>query len=275
LDQGKRYYWRARAVQGGEAGPWSLVFRFRIDVQPNPAPVIQTLGAASNRAEANTDLALNAVVQDGETSPSSLVYEWTATGGDFSGTGPAVRWRAPNVLASPFDLTLTVIERYTVSDPDGRPENRENRVSATTRVHVNNSSAELSNLALTFIDDFVHSERSPEFCVRNFSDTCPGKRDELGDIEDNRRRYTNDPARSSFSLQSIEFNVPGNPPVGATFATVRVRCSFAATEKATGIFGIAQGTCRLTSVYENFQWRLCESRFDAPTLGPFRSRFVF
>ena len=141
-------------------------------------------------------------------------------------------------------------------------------------VHVNNSPEELATLALTFVDDFIHSERSPEYCVRNFSDNCRGKQEELGDIQRNRQNYTNHPQQSSYSLQSIDFQQAGNSPHGATIATVRVRCRFAATEKATGKFGIAEGTCRLPSVYENHRWWLCESRFEG-VLPPQLKGFIF
>jgi hypothetical protein len=237
--------------------------------------VIQTLGASSNRAETNAEIAFAPVVQDGETSPSSLVYEWTATGGTFTTSGQTAKWRAPGGQApATYDLTLTVIERYTITDPDGRPETRENRTSAGMAVHVNNSAEELATLALTFVDDFIHSERSPEYCVRNFSDNCRGKQEELGDIQRNRQNFINHPQQSSYSLLSIDFHQAANSPHGATVATVRVRCRFAATEIATGKFGIAEGTCRLPSVYEDFRWRLCESRFDG-LLPPQLKGFIF
>jgi hypothetical protein len=151
---------------------------------------------------------------------------------------------------------------------------RENRATATTQVHVNDSPREITALATTFIDDFIHSDRSPEYCVRNFSDNCPGKLAELGDIQANRALFINDPSASSFSIRSISYNTPGDVPALATFATVLAPCRFAATEKATGQFGIAKGTCQLTTIYENWQWRLCDSRFLAP-LDAFSARFIF
>jgi len=275
LQPAKRYYWRSRAVQAGAPGPWSGTFRFRTDFAPNSPPVIQALNPSSNRGEVNAEIELNAVVQDQETSPGSLIYEWSATGGAFSGTGAAVRWRAPSGGApSSYDLTLTLIERYTVTDADGEQEVRENRATATTQVHVNDSPREIAALATTFIDDFIHSDRSPEYCVRNFSDNCPGKLEELGDVQLNRALFINDPSASSFSIRSIGYNTPGNVPTLATFAIVLAPCRFAATEKATGTFGIANGTCQLTNVYENWQWRLCDSHFLAP-LDAFSARFIF
>ncbi len=283
LQPAKRYFWRSRVSQGGTTSGWSNPFRFRSDYALNTAPVIQSLTASSERAEINASIQLTASVQDQETNPASLVYEWTALAGSFTGVGSSVTWKAPadNVFAT-IDLTLTVIERYNVTDPDGRPQTRENRTTGTLKIHINNSSAELSNLALTFLEDFVHSERPPEFCVRNFSDACPGKQDELGDIKANREQFVNDPARSSFNVASINYNTPGNVATQATFATVLAPCNFAATNKSTGVFGVARGTCQLVNVYENWQWRLCESHFLPPpssTSGKFEdafsARFIF
>ena len=260
-------------MQNGTAGPWSSVFRFRVDYAPNAAPVIRTFSPSSSRAEVNAEVGFAVAVDDPQPSPGDLIYEWSAPGGTFSGSGAAARWRAPAVSQpTPFTLTLTVIERYTVMDPDGRPETRENKAAASTVVHVNDSRAEITSLSLTFIDDFVHSERTPEHCVRNFTDGCDGKQWELDDIRRNRREYRIDPARSSFSIHSISFN-------GATTrATVLAPCRFGSTELATGTFGVANGTCRLIVVYENWRWYLCESWFDGPlnaVFDAFSRKFIF
>lgn len=279
LAPSKRYFWRARAVQGATDGPWSSAFRFQTDAAPNTPPIIRSLSMNTDRTEVNGQIQLTAVVVDQETDPASLVYEWSSAGGAFTGSGASVIWRAPG-SASPAvqELKLTVIDRYTVTDADGRAQSKENRVTSTVTAYLNDSPAELSALALTFLDDFVHSERSPEFCVRNFSDNCRGKAEELGDIQRNRAAYINDPTRSSFRIHSISYNTAGNTPSQATFATVLAPCVFASTEKATGIFGLATGTCRLTNVYEGRQWRLCESNFLPPlnsVFDAFSRRFIF
>src|SRR5205814_4991471 len=108
------------------------------------------------------EIAVTAVVHDQETSPENLVYEWSATGGSFAGTGAMVRWIAPAVSGpSAFDLTLTVIERYTVAVPGGGQEAHENRVTGTTTVQVNDSSREMTERAANLSDETVHTARVP------------------------------------------------------------------------------------------------------------------
>jgi hypothetical protein len=282
LPTGARYYWRARAAQGGVAGPWSSAFRFRTQAGANAPPVIQSI-TAPMRTEVNTDIDVNAVVQDQETNPSSLVYEWTATGGIFSSAGPgaAVRWRALNVTGpTAFELTLTVIERYTVAVDGGGQEARENRVTGKTTVHVNDSPTEFPGLAYTFLDDFIHPDRPPEYCVRNFSDSCRGKQDELNDIRTNRAMFLIDPARSSVGTGTPAFYATNGgravPPGQASFAEIFIPCRFGSTSLATNVFGVAVGTCQLTGVYENFQWRLCDSHFQATAgISAFLKTFRF
>jgi hypothetical protein len=229
------------------------MFRFRTDSSGNAPPVIQTV-TVSPRAEATTVLDVSSVVTDQETSPANLIYEWAATTGTFSGSGANVRWGIQAVTTpSAVDLTLTVIERYTVPVAGGGVETRENRASKTTTVHA---------------DDFIHPERSPEFCVRNFSNSCQGKQDELSDIRDNRRLFVIDPAQSSLGTDSISFYDTGNvlrriavPPSQAGFAEFLGPCRFVSTRIATGGREVASGTCRLTTVYEDWQWHLSDSNF--------------
>jgi hypothetical protein len=271
LRSGGRYFWRARAIQSGTAGAWSGTFRFRTEATTNTPPVIQSI-TATPRAEARDDVPVSAVVQDQETNPANLVYEWSAAGGSFGGAGPSVRWTAPDVTGpTAFDLTLTVIERYTVAVTGGGEEARENRVTGKATVHVNDSSREITTLSTTFIDDFLHSDRSPEFCIRNFSDSCADtKQMELNDVRNDRRLFINDPARSSMGPASIAFYDAASTkrpvaPSQAAFADLRAPCRFAATSRITGEFSIATGTCKLTHVYENWQWRQCESNFLPPS----------
>ncbi|MBI4475784.1 MAG: hypothetical protein HY654_01345, partial [Acidobacteria bacterium] len=187
----KRFYWRARAVQlWAFVGPYSAPARFKTAMPPKPVLRVASLTASSSRAEVDTEVTLAAVIDNTDTPVDRLVFEWTVEKGAFSGTGPIVRWRAPRGERTPatYDLQLTVIDRYTLVDADGRTELRENRATASTRVRVHDSRGELTTLALTFLGDFANSAVSAETCVRNFSDTCRGKQEELEDIRDNRQK---------------------------------------------------------------------------------------
>ncbi len=230
----------------------------------NQPPVIHAILKSTDRAEVGGTIELAVDVDDQETSKADLQYEWSATGGAIVGSGSRVQWRAP-VSATPpaHDIKLTVLDRYIIHD--GRPiVSGENQATSSTRVHVNNTPAELQSLAFTFIDDFVHSDRSPAYCVRNFSDNCRGKAEEFGDIVNNRLQFIIDTPASTFTLRSISYFTPGNVPDQTTFATVRLNCHFVSTNRFTGITGPADGICRLNNVYENNQWRLCDSLFDPP-----------
>jgi hypothetical protein len=278
LEPAKRYYWRARAVQGGRAGSWTQTFRFRTEGSANQSPTIQSFAAGNMRADAGSAIEVRATVQDADSDLSKLTYTWSAPSGEFSGTGPTVSWRPPSEVPNPgpVTLTLTVTDAYTLTDADGVTDARENKVSGTVAVNVNNSPKEISDLVLTFLDDFVHPERTAAYCVRNFSDNCVGKQEEFSDITNNRARYVIDPARSSFRIHSITYQVTRNgaltsSPNLATWATVLAPCKFGSTEKATGVFGVADGTCRLTTTYENFRWRpLTTNAFDS-----FSLKFIF
>jgi hypothetical protein len=282
LPMGVRYYWRARANQAGAAGLWSSAFRFRTAFVANTPPVIQSM-TVPTRADSGDSVAVSATVTDQETNPAALTYQWTSPGGTFTGSGAAVQWQAPPVGApSSFDVVLTVIERYTVATDGGGQDTRENRVSASATVHVNNSPAEVSGLASTFLDDFIHSDRTPEYCVRNFSDSCQGKQDELSDIRANRAMFLIDPSQSSFGSAAPNFyNTSGGghqprPPAQSTYAELFVPCRFASTNLMTHVFGVAIGTCELTAVYESFQWRLCDSHFQPQAaISAFAKSFRF
>jgi len=254
----KRFFWRARAVQAGVTGPWSVPARFKTATAANPAPRITSLTATSSRAEVDTEVAVSAVVED-ETPADQLIFEWTADKGTFTGTGPRVRWRAPRGERTParYELKLTVTERYTSTDADGLTEQRENKVSGSTRVTVNDSRKEVTDLVLTFLGDFANSSVSPEVCVRNFSDNCPGKREELDDVRHNRATYT--VTGSRFSVREVTFDQP------MLWAEVVAPCEFTSTIKATGKIERATGNCLFTAVYEIDQWWLCDSRFRGST----------
>jgi hypothetical protein len=246
----------AAACSGGTTGPTP-------PPPPNAAPVIASIIASRDRAEVTDEITFAATVTDAETPLAQLTYQWSAASGTITSTNGAVAtWRPPTTVdkATPFTVTLTVVERYVSGIP------RENRVSATSPVvQVLDSMRENGDLAIEFLKKFANDAFTPQQCVSTFSDRCIGKEWELGDIQTVRARFT-----------QIEHKL-GTPVVTVnadrTQATVLVPCEFYSRDKETGVAGWAIGTCRMTSVLENLKWWLCTSFFDS--ISTFDKRFIF
>lgn len=220
----------------------------------NTPPTIRTLATDVARAEAGTDVKLTAIVDDAETPPEKLTYSWSGSpiGGTFTETGPGqATWHVPSKAATPTlnSLTLTVTETYMSAGTQ-----KENRVSSSVQVHYNDSVEENTTLALGFLTDFSTYSVSPEQCVRNFSDNCQGKEDELADVQRNRDLFHI--LGGTFSVSSVELNSD------KTKGAITAPCTFEDTVKATGVRETVVGTCVLTSVYEDWKWLLCVSHFD-------------
>ncbi len=159
----------------------------------NNAPVIRSIGVALSRVEVEQDVDVTAEVENTETNPDQLTYEWSATAGTFTGSGRTVRWRLPKgTTPTPVDvtITLTVIERYT-EVVNSVVVTREHRVtSAASPFRAHDSDAELRRISIEFLVYlFGNSTISPSACLVDFSDSCRGKQDELRDIEHNRATF--------------------------------------------------------------------------------------
>jgi len=219
----------------------------------NTPPTIQSLQSASLRIEANQEAQLTAVVRDEETPLNELTYTWSSSppDGTFTSNRATASWRAPAMAVTPqlYTLTLTVSETYTSAGVQ-----KQNSVSSSVQVHYNDSVPEITNLVLEFLADFSTYSVTPEECVRNFSDSCRGKWDELRDVEQNRELF--EIQGGVFSVSSVTLN--GDK----TRADVVAPCTFFDIVKATGVRETVVGTCLLTAVYESWRWLLCESRFN-------------
>ncbi len=225
-------------------------------------PNITGLTASSNRAEPGDSIQLTATVRDDPVPADQLTYQWSSTAGTFTGTGPSVQWQAPKGPATPADYVLTLTVSKKVSGPAG---NSDVSATADVTVHVNDSYKEIKDLALTFFDDFTNFNVSPETCVRNFTDSCPGKAAELSDIQYNRTHYHIE--SGTYSVQSITLNSD------RTSADVVVPCTFRSivtdpTRPTNGQEEVSTGICTLTAVYEGWHWWLCDSHDRSPSAKP-------
>ena len=230
----------------------------------NAPPQIKSLTASESRAEVGAPITLTAVVEDAETPVASLTFTWSADTGTFSGSGATVTWVAGQDATTPADvvLTLTVTERYTSGSAQA-----ENTVKSTTPVRLHNSPRELREMSIRFLTDFANSKISPDECVKEFSDSCNGKKDERADVDDARHDYEH----IGSTIQHTSLSIA---PDRMT-ATVNTFCSFTVRVITTqpreescqfqpcplGSIGKSTGNCRTTNVYEKGRWWICESTF--------------
>lgn len=238
----------------------------------NAAPVISRIRARGTRpgipyqfADLGEEINIVADVQDADTPLDQLAFEWKATGGTISGSGPTVRWRAPDGSKAPVTVTLTVIDRYNTVGPNGTPVTLENRVEGTTLISVHDSVSEIRDMAVQFLIDFSKQELSNDEILRNFtvSAGCPkGRGNEMSDVIENKRRY-----------KINTYFIDPSPPVTVAFAGVckyRGRtgdaCAYVPSrwesyDKDDKKNTTADGTDQVSAMYENNRWYLCDSDF--------------
>jgi hypothetical protein len=244
----------------------------------NVAPVIEAITADAERAEVNTDVSLTAAVKDQETSIDQLKFEWKADAGTFNGEGPSVKWHVPADIATPADytITLTVTETYGTPDSFGvRPQNVTSATAQPIRVH--NSPKELGDMSMQFLLDFANSSASSSTCLRNFSDSCPGKTEEKNDI-DNNREYL-EILSSSLNLRSVSVassRTTARMTVACGFTSRIVKCPPPGPGSSACVVGSVEsvkGDCSLTGVYEQKRWWLCDSHFSGTPTAAVRRLF--
>jgi hypothetical protein len=230
---------------------------------PNTAPVIKSIAAQGTRlrqpptfADYGETIQVTLVVEDAESAPTQLVYQWQqACGGTFTGTGPQVEWTAPAIGTLPSTCTIQV----TVTDGP--------HVATTSiAVRLHNSIAEVGALALEFLTEFADNLIPAATTVRNFANSCPGKAAELKDVTNNRATHF------------INEHKYGTPAVTVAFgsqcrsksadACARTSVEWQSTRLATNQQEVVTGTSTISGVYRDSRWWLCESSFDgASSLG--------
>lgn len=232
--------------------------------QPQPAnqaPVIESIAVSAQRVEADTEVTVTATVRDVETAIDQLRFTWSADAGTFSGSGPSVRWRLPKGGSTPVEhtLRLSVVETY---GPSGSLQHTVTGTSPAIRVH--DSPKELGELALRFLQNFANSSVPADVAIRDFSDSCGGKRAERDDIEGNRRDF--DVLSSRLSLSHARVTSPwarGEMTVRCEFSSRRKNCPPGSPSSCrVGAIENVEGNCNMTAVYEQQRWFLCDSTFD-------------
>jgi len=250
----------------------TLAGGFRYEIATNTTPTIKSIVAQGKRVRQPANfgdygetLTVTAVVEDAQTSPAALTYQWhAACGGTFTGTGAQVEWKTPASGLLPTTCTIEVI----VSDGP-------RVVTGSVAVRLHNSATEVGALALQFLEEFADSHLpADERIVRNFSDTpndCrDGKAAEITDVQKNRDELIIN--SHTYGAPTVTVNFGGacafrNRPADACIA---IPVEWHSTRINTGAPETAKGTGRLTGVYHDSRWWLCRSEWQGTTSSGLR-----
>ena len=239
----------------------TLAGGFRYDVAAGSAPTIKSMAAQGTRlrqpplfADHGETIRVSAVVEDADTPAAQLRYDWHACGGTFTGSGAQVEWKAPTDVSSPTCTIELIVD-------DG---SRITTGSVVVRLH--DSEVEVGALALEFLTEFADSHIPAELAVRNFWTGCPGRADELKDVERNRRDYLHVSHEYGDATVTVAFG--GMCKTKAADACVITPVEWRSTYLPTGQLEVATGISTISGVYRDSRWWLCDSSADgASTLG--------
>ena len=226
---------------------------------PNTLPVIRSIAAQGRRlrqpaayADYGETITVTLVVEDAESTPAQLAYQWQACGGSFNGTGPQVEWTASPIGTLPSRCTIHV----TVTDGP-------HVVTTSIEVRLHNSTVEVGALALEFLTDFANNLMPAATTVRNFSNSCPGKASEQSDVEDVRRDFTINTYTYGTATVNVAFGSICKTKTAD--ACVITPVEWRSTYKPTGQPRVATGVSTISGIYRDSRWWLCDSLFDGPS----------
>ncbi len=230
-------------------------FRYET-IAPNTAPTIRSVTAQGTRAnqpplfaDYGEIIRLSAVVEDLETPVAQLRYEWKPCGGTVTGSGPQVDWRVPAGGTVP---PLCSIELIVIDGP------HQAVTSVVVRLH--DSIREVSVLAQDFLEEFANNSIPAATTVRNFSNSCSGKSDELADVTFVRNTRTIDSYTYGIATVTVAFGSMCRTK--AADACVITPVEWHSTVKDTRALEIARGTSIISGVYRDSRWWLCDSLFQ-------------
>jgi hypothetical protein len=272
-----------RVTVSGQSATYAGYFTY-VTAGPNPPPAIAAItvqstqaNAPSNFADLSEDVPVTATVTDAETPPSQLTYEWSATLGTFTGTGAAVRWKAPASASTPTVATITLKVTETLAGGAGTQS-----ASKTATVRLHNSAKEISDMSYQFLLEFSQQSLTPEQIIRNFYTGCPGRNDELSDVTNNQKNFkinaysvaTSFPVTINFSGRCPYQNKSGD---GCAQVPVQWKSTCLSSDPLVctkGLTYTTTGTDQTTAVYRQDRWWLCDSNFNGSATSPYLPGFI-
>jgi hypothetical protein len=263
----------------GTTGTGTLpqAFAFIAPTTANTPPNIRSLAAKGRKtnepagfADLNETIDVTAVVEDAETPVDKLTYQWAATAGTVSGTGPLATWTAPGSATTPVDvvITLTVVETYKGPDSTGIPVDKTNTVTSTTKVSLHNSAREIGDMAYDFMNLFSQSSiTSPDAVLHNFTPDCEGYSSERADVTKNRAQVKITAYKGSAATVTLNFGgrCPFRSIGGDACAEVPWEWHSLVIDSSSSYFGYTDnrgGIDQVTAVYISPRWWLCASDWD-------------
>jgi hypothetical protein len=238
---------------------------------PNNLPVIDSITIQGSRTNEPANFAdveeavdISAKVQDDETPPDQLEYEWTADVGTFSGSGASVTWQAPGDVEAPMDVTITlkVTEHY--GQPGGPVFSHD--ATRTEQLSLHNSVKEVGGMSRQFLLDFSDSNlRDVSYIMRNFIKGCYGTQEETDQVSANRRDYRITDYLIGEPSVTLRFGgtCPYQGKSGDACAAVPVKWDSVFLKDNSRAPRVA-GTDWIAAVYQPSEkkWGLCDSSFE-------------
>ena len=252
------------------------------DPPANAIPTIDGIAVQGRRvsqpqrfADVRESIDVAATVRDPETSVDELTYQWSATLGTFSGSGRAVVWTAPDTVAQPTVVTITlkVVEQF---GHPGQPKTFSHDSTSTVTLALHDSIREVGDMSIRFLDRFSQPQTIKDWrdVMRDFkAEACPDPREFDSERSDVEHHYTNFFMHSytvGAATASVAFGstcgVPGRNPLRGD-ACVSVPVRWDSTDLRNGGRGVNIGVDYLAAAYSPVEdrWWLCASQFVPTT----------
>jgi hypothetical protein len=237
-----------------------------------------------NFADLNEDVPITVTVTDAESTVANLTFNWSASLGTFSGTGPRVIWKAPATASTTpvaVNVNVEIVEAYSAGG-----KTLQNRVIRSAVVSLHDSEKEVSEMARQFLLDFSDSSiKDIPYIMRNFEPTCYGTESETSDVSENRSAFNILEWRVDKPATTIQFGgiCPYRFPSLKGDACAQVRSYWKSMARKdlfrptgelylkAGQTDIQTGVDQVAAMYYPTQqrWKLCDSAWnsDPPPAG--------